>query len=129
MITARPSTALLFVMASATLFVIGCSQQSRRTAAAQVGGDPSRGEAVIEKYGCGGCHTIPGIRNASALVGPPLEHMANRVYIAGVLKNTPENLVRWIINPPAVDNKTAMPRLGLSDTEARDAATYIYTLR
>jgi cytochrome c551/c552 len=109
--------------------LIGCSHQSKETAAAQTGGDPDRGEAVITRYGCGGCHTIPGIRSATALVAPSLEHMANRTYIAGVMKNTPANLVRWIINPPAVDEKTAMPRLGLSEDEARDAAAYVYTLR
>jgi cytochrome c1 len=117
------------VLFALTLCLCGCADNYTRIASEQTGGDTKRGVAVIGKYGCGGCHTIPGIRNAKALVGPPLQHMASRTYVAGVLKNNPENIVRWIINPPAVDNKTAMPRLGLTEQEARDAAAYLYTLK
>jgi cytochrome c2 len=118
-----------FGILAIAVILCGCRDNYSKIAAQQTGGEPKRGEAVIAKYGCGGCHTIPGIRNAKALVGPPLEHMASRSYVAGVLKNNPENIVRWIINPPAVDSKTAMPRLGLSEPEARDAAAYLYTLK
>lgn len=37
-----------------------------------------------------------------------------RMYVAGVLQNAPENIARWIQNPKAVDEKTAMPTLGVS---------------
>ena len=60
------------------------------------GGDPERGKAAIHRYGCGACHTIPGIAGHGANVGPPLSELAARVYLAGVLPNTPENLVRWL---------------------------------
>ncbi len=49
--------------------------------------------------------------------------------IAGELPNTPDNLIRWIENPPSIEPGTAMPNLGLSDKQARDAAAYLYTLR
>ena len=87
-----------------------------------------RGETAIERYGCASCHTIPGIREANALVGPPLDHMAHRVYIAGVLPNSPRNLMRWIKDPPGVDEKTAMPNLHLSDSDVRDIVSYLLTL-
>ena len=51
------------------------------------------------------------------------------MYIAGVLPNDPENVVRWIMNPPSVDEKTAMPYLGVTDRDARDMAEYLYHLR
>jgi cytochrome c1 len=38
-------------------------------------------------------------------------------------------MIRWIQNPQAVDQKTAMPNLGVTDAEARDVAAYLYTLR
>ena len=60
---------------------------------------------------------------------PPLAGIADRVYIAGVLENTPSNLVRWIKDPPAVDSMTAMPNVGVSEAEARHIAAYLYTLR
>lgn len=100
-----------------------------RTAAALTGGDPRVGKQAIESLGCGGCHTIEGVRAANGEVGPPLNGIAHRTYIAGVLTNTPTNLVRWIYDPKAVDSLTAMPKLGVTPTQARDIAAYLYTLR
>ncbi len=98
-------------------------------AAAVTGGNPERGRLLVGERGCGGCHIIPGVHRADGLVGPSLEHIASRVYIAGVLANTPENMIRWLRDPPAVDPLTAMPRLNLGDQEIRDIAGYIYSLR
>ncbi|HEX8558086.1 MAG TPA: c-type cytochrome [Pyrinomonadaceae bacterium] len=93
------------------------------------GGSPARGRAAIERYGCGTCHTIPGVRGADAQVGPPLGKIAGRMYVGGVLTNSPENMMRWIRDPRAVDPLTAMPALGVTDRDARDIASYLYTLR
>jgi cytochrome c len=95
----------------------------------RTGGDAARGRDVIEQYGCGSCHTIPGVRGARGLVGPPLLWFSRRTYIAGELPNTPENLVRWVRAPQSVEATTAMPTLGLSERQARDVAAYLYTLR
>jgi cytochrome c2 len=91
--------------------------------------DAGRGRIAIKKYGCGSCHTIPGITGAEGLVGPPLSQIASRVYIAGVLPNEPDNMIRWIENPPGIDSKTAMPNMGVTVRDARDIAAYLYTLR
>lgn len=107
----------------------GCDSQAKKEARAVTGGDPDRGEAAITQYGCSSCHTIPGIRGANALVGPPLNQMAMRTYIGGVLQNTPRNMVTWIKNPPGVDPKTAMPNLHVTESDARDIASYLYTLQ
>ncbi|MBO1113516.1 c-type cytochrome [Bordetella petrii] len=93
------------------------------------GADIQRGRERIAQYGCAGCHAIPGIRAPGARVGPPLRHLAGRAYLAGVLANTPANLVRWLRNPPAVAPNTAMPNMGLSEADARDIAAYLLTLR
>ena len=93
------------------------------------GGDPARGRAVIQQYGCGACHTIPGVGGARGLVGPPLLWFSRRTYIAGEVPNTPENLIRWVRSPSSIEPKTAMPTLGLSEQQARDVAAYLYTLR
>ncbi len=91
-------------------------------------GDPQRGRQAIQQYGCGGCHMIPGVDGADSMVGPPLTDWANRIYIAGRLPNTPENLTRWIQNPQAIDPENVMPNLGVSEEEAQDIAAYLYTL-
>ncbi|MDQ6732986.1 MAG: c-type cytochrome [Nitrospirota bacterium] len=94
-----------------------------------MGGNAVAGKALIQSYGCGSCHLIPGIRTAKGMVGPPLFFYSRRTIIAGELPNTPDNLIRWIENPPAIEPGTAMPDLGVSDSQARDMAAYLYTLR
>lgn len=114
------------------LFVVaGCGTVEERYEAARraTGGDPEKGRDAIGRYGCSACHTIPGVPEARANVGPPLTGVATRTYIAGVLSNTPENLYRWILDPPAVDAKTAMPKIGVSEEDARDIVAYLYSLR
>lgn len=106
-----------------------CNRETERAAAAMTGGDPQRGKVAVSRYGCATCHTIPGINGADALVGPPLNQMGSRSYIAGVMPNTPANMIRWIENPPGVDRLTAMPNLGVTDSDARDIAGYLYTLK
>jgi cytochrome c len=92
------------------------------------GGDPERGKETIRQSGCAACHSIPGIKGANGQVGPPLDHFARRVYVAGVLPNTPDNLIVWIRDPPEIDPLTVMPPSGLDEAEARDVAAYLYTL-
>jgi len=95
----------------------------------QATGDAMRGSHLFAGYGCTGCHTIPGVEGAEGLIGPPLQRMARRGYVGGVVRNTPENLVRWIQDPPGVDPMTAMPNLRVKPEDARDMAAYLYTLR
>ncbi|MFC5499708.1 c-type cytochrome [Caenimonas terrae] len=93
------------------------------------GGDLRRGEALIRQFGCASCHAIPGIGGARGNVGPPLNHVGSRTFIAGMLRNNPANLVRWIRTPQSVVPGNAMPDLGLTEVQARDIAAYLYTLR
>lgn len=92
-------------------------------------GDPQRGEVVLQTYGCGSCHVIPGVPGAVSYVGPPLDAWAERHYIAGTLLNTPDNLIDWLREPQAIEADTAMPNLGVTEQDARDMSAYLYTLR
>jgi cytochrome c len=103
-----------------------CATSDRLTPA--TGGDPAAGKRTIETYGCQACHSIPNVHRFGGEVGPPLEHIASRAYIAGELPNTPNNLVQWLYDPHGVEKHTAMPTLGLTKKEARDVAAYLYTL-
>ena len=89
------------------------------------GGDPKAGQLAIRYYGCTSCHAIPGVESYGANVGPSLKAMGERAYVAGVVANTPENLVRWLQDPAAIAPRTAMPRLGLTEQEARNIAAYL----
>ena len=117
--------AMLGVLASAC---DGAKEADAREAAAITGGDPSRGPDLLRKYGCQSCHTIPGVIGANGLVGPPLAGIASRSYIAGVLPNAPDNMLRWIRDPRGVDSLTAMPNTGVTPSDARHIAAYLYTL-
>jgi cytochrome c len=122
----RPSSVFATLMLAA---LGGCGGAAQRNASALTGGDPHRGAAAISRYGCGSCHEIRGIRGAHGLVGPPLTNVGNRQYIAGMLSNTPDNLVRWVQNPKTVNDRTIMPNLGLSGQDATDIAAYLYSIR
>jgi cytochrome c len=123
-------TAPVYVLLLAAWLLGGChGGQELKSYAVATNGDPVRGHALIESYGCGSCHTIPGIHNANGLVGPPLFYFSKRTMIAGQLPNTSENLAHWIEHPRSVEPKTAMPELGLNDDQADDIVAYLYTLR
>jgi cytochrome c2 len=92
-------------------------------------GDARHGARLISATGCGACHTIPGISGAHGLVGPPLTAMGRRTMVAGLLPNTPENLVHWLRAPQSVAPGNAMPDMGLDDRDAHDIAAYLYSLR
>ena len=123
-------TRTLGALACAAMLASACaSRYDDEADANMVGGNPARGPQLIRSYGCGTCHTVAGVTGANGLVGPPLTGIAQRAYIAGVLPNAPDNLVRWIENPKAVDSLTAMPVMGVTPSDARDIAAYLYTLR
>ena len=119
----------LVVAAAAVACQSASARERAEEAAALTGGDPARAPALMRRYGCTSCHSIPGIQGATGLVGPPLAGIASRSYIAGVLTNDPQHMIRWILDPKGVDSLTAMPVTGVSEREARDIAAYLYTLR
>jgi len=91
----------------------------------------TQGRALVLAKGCGGCHTIPGLPGATGQVGPNLRGVATRDHIAGgaVPNNGPDDLQRWLLDPPALKPGTAMPKLGLTDNEAASIAAYLETLQ
>ncbi|WP_406857745.1 c-type cytochrome [Alsobacter sp. KACC 23698] len=92
-------------------------------------GAVERGRTALRQYACATCHVIPGIRSAESQVGPPLDGVGERLYLAGVLWNTPDNLAAWVRNPQRIKPETAMPDLGVSESDARDMVAYLQTLR
>lgn len=106
----------------------GCSTLSPTPPAEVPSGDPGRGAQLINQYGCGSCHTVPGVKGADGLVGPPLTRFGSRSYIAGKLVNNGPNLQRWIENPQQIEPGNAMPDLGVTPEDAQDIAAYLFTL-
>lgn len=105
----------------------GCGDDVKVLPGAGVG-DVEAARPAFQQYGCTSCHVIPGIVGANTHVGPPLDGLAQRRYLAGSIANTPANLVRWIRDPRAIAPGTAMPDLDVDEQAALDMAAYLYTL-
>lgn len=121
------------LVAAAALSLAGCQWEwghadSEAETVAFDDAHAETGAELIEASGCGACHVIPGIAAARGHVGPPLNRIGRRVYIAGLLPNTPDNMVRWLRDPQAIVPGNAMPNLGLTEEQARDITEYLFTL-
>jgi len=129
----RLPVGVLLLHMTACVLLNACGNEDMSALAPQTvtGGVAERGRSVLEvnRYGCAACHVIPGVTGARGLVGPPLNAMGLRGYIAGRLPNKPENMIHWIAHPQSVDPQTAMPETGISEDDARHVAAYLYTLR
>jgi cytochrome c len=112
-----------------TLALLACGRDETRLAEELTGGDATRGERAFRRYGCGSCHELHGDFTAQGSVGPSFHDFAYQSYLPGGLPNSPPNLIRWIQHPRQVEPKTAMPELHVTDTDARDLAAFLYTMR
>jgi cytochrome c1 len=119
------STPALLALACAAILP-ACAPSPAAPHWSNFGGDPGRGALLVGRYSCGACHQIPDVEDANGLVGPPLGAFSRRTMIAGLLPNTPPNLVLWLRHPQSVTPGNAMPDLGLTDAQARDIAAYLY---
>jgi cytochrome c2 len=119
----------LALAAALPMLLAACDDPAQERDYPAFGGDPVRGAQLIGSFGCGSCHQIPGINGADGVVGPPLYLMGRRIYVAGVLRNTPENMMFWLQNPQLVVPGNAMPDMGIARDQARDIAAYLYTLQ
>lgn len=90
------------------------------------GADPAVGALALDNYGCTSCHEVSGVPGKQTYVGPPLDGVAERAYLAGVLRNDPANMIRWIRDPQRYDPLTAMPDLGVTAEHARDITAFLY---
>lgn len=92
---------------------------------------------------CSACHAINGVSEAG-VIAPNLTLLGRRSTIAaGMLENTPDNLVRWISDPQSVKPGALMPGLeyqggrppvvwpafNLTPEQVRTVANYLTSLR
>lgn len=93
--------------------------------------DPAvaEGRQIFEHTACISCHTVRGT-DAHGTFGPDLTHLASRDTIgSGMIRNTPENLRKWIDDPNAIKPGCMMPKMNL-DAHDLDAVTaYMASLR
>nr|AGU11151.1 hypothetical protein [uncultured organism] len=120
------ATILLTFLAGVAVDRLRSRDQTIAVATALTEGDPTLAPPIFRRYGCTGCHTIPGVPGADGKVAARLEGLRSRVYIAGTLNNTGDALVSWIVSPQRFQPDTAMPETGITEPEARHLAAYLY---
>jgi cytochrome c2 len=113
------------VLISLAAALAGCHQPP--ASEPLTGGNPRVGEKLIESFGCAACHEIKGVPQGQSQVGPSLKDIRKSSYVAGVLPNSAGNLMKWIQHPQAINPRTAMPELGVTEAQARDIAAYLYS--
>jgi cytochrome c oxidase subunit II len=90
------------------------------------GSQYATGEKLFMAKGCVGCHSLQAVNAPKGMIGPNLANVGARSYIAaGTLKNTDDNLARWIRNPQAIKKGVLMPNLGVSESEAQALVAYL----
>ena len=84
------------------------------------------GKAIFLSEGCINCHTLEGLSTPS--IGPNLTRISDRAIIgAGVLKNSQENLGRWLKDPQTYKPGCKMPDFNLTDEQVKQLVTFLWS--
>jgi cytochrome c len=87
-------------------------------------GDAGRGKRILAQYACQSCHQVPGVTGSDVDVGRPLDDLARRRVIAGMLPHPgqPDPL-----DPQPASHRpaAAMPNMGVSERDALDISAYL----
>lgn len=115
---------VLWLACIASFACCGCTSASGKD---QLSAAHRSAPVLMIQYGCPTCHVIPNVPGAVGKVGPSLDSVAQRSYIAGVLPNSPSNLERWVMHPQSIHPGTAMPDMGVTQSDAQTIAAFLQT--
>ncbi len=88
----------------------------------------AQGKQIFSTSACIACHTIRGL--SAGTIGPNLTHFASRSTFAGAtFARDPDDLARWLADPPARKPGTLMPNLGLTPAQIRALVAYLQSLK
>lgn len=113
-----------FIRYTAVITLSVCAAGCARSNGASQTGQRSAPELMIQ-YGCPTCHVIPHVPGAVGKVGPPLDNLSQRSYLAGTLQNSPQNLIHWIQHPQQIHPGTAMPEMSVTSADAARIAAFL----
>ena len=86
------------------------------------------GAKVFADSPCTTCHMIQGV--SKGYIGPDLTHFGSRTTLAaGVLKNTPDNVAKWIAHPEEIKPGANMPALLLPGPQMSALVAYLESLK
>ena len=95
--------------------------------------NPAMGRELLINKGCGSCHWMTGVTALGGTllpVGVTVSEPSRAMSLAPDLRFTRDrmsarNLLRWVAGPAEVKADTLMPKIPLTDAEAKDIAAYI----
>lgn len=102
-------------------------ETARRPAPPPTSDQAIEGQRVFAAAGCGSCHTISGT-DAVGTNGPDLTHIASRrTFGAGLLRNEPDALARFITGVQQLKTGALMPAVDLDPAALAVLVTYLQT--
>lgn len=116
------------------LLALACNRDEAARSAtpspAPPAGNAERGRVLAGQFGCNVCHIVPGVEGAQGSLGPSLAGIASRPAISfNTVRNTPENLAKFIQEPASLNPQSSMPPVGVSESDAKDIAAFLLTLK
>ena len=88
-----------------------------------------KGAVIFQTQTCASCHRIQGT-TATSNVGPDLTHLASRTeLLTGLMKNSEENLYKWISHPQQVKPGAHMPDFQYSKDTVNAIVGYLSELK
>ena len=93
-------------------------------------GDASRGRSLFDTKHCAGCHAFGGAGTVASSGGEAATERT--LALAPDLRFTRDRwatgtVVSWLMDPKSVRSDAAMPRIPMSDAEARDLTAFVMT--
>jgi cytochrome c oxidase subunit II len=106
------------------------SAGQKKDAITPTGGLAASGLDAFMSGACINCHAVQGT-SAQGVAGPNLTHFASRECMVGCLLDNqdPEDVARWLRDPPAVKPGSFMPNYHLPEDEIQSLVAYLQSLK
>ncbi len=99
-------------------------------------GDPEKGKTLVNTMGCGTCHAMSGGELLASAIPVTLEPAVLEVgmrfapdlaLVQG--RMAPDTLASWLLDPQSLKDDAMMPKIPMSEQDARDMAAYLLSVK
>lgn len=111
-----------------TAYLLGTAKEAQKWPEMPGYADAAKGEEIVAKVGCRGCHNVGEWTEASHMPGSEDRDLAPNLSAVGAKLKQPGWIYEWVKNPKGWWKHTRMPSLRLTDEEAWHVAKYLTEL-